>query len=244
MHQRWRFFDRTPDVNDREDPEDSRRYYKVRLHSPPSASAGRSIECLDPAAATPSNRIESRVVAVATAYRQMTDHSRDYLIRQLDTAWKLTTYHLDGLTTEECLWRPAAVGLHVHRETDGSWTADWPEQEGYDIGPPSIAWITWHIGFWWSMVVNHSFGDGSLSRTDIRWPGSANDVRSWISRLHDEWRAALSMLDAEDLRSTDRTQWPFQNRPFGDVVAWVTLELTKNAAEIGFVRFLYAARER
>ncbi|HMH81922.1 MAG TPA: hypothetical protein VK531_03565 [Gemmatimonadales bacterium] len=32
-------------------------------------------------------------------------------------------------------------------------------------------------------------------------------------------------------------------RPFGDVIAWVNVELTKNAAEIGYARFLYAATE-
>jgi len=174
----------------------------------------------------------------------MTTESHDYLIRQLDTAWKLVTHHLGGLSTEECLWRPALAGPHLRQVPDGTWAADWPEHEGYDIGPPSIAWITWHIGFWWSMVVNHSFGDGSLSREDIRWPGSATDVRSWILHLHDEWRAALGMLTADDLRSPERTRWPFQHRPFGDVVAWVNVELTKNAAEIGYARFLYAVRER
>ena len=30
---------------------------------------------------------------------------------------------------------------------------------------------------------------------------------------------------------------------FGDVVAWVNIELMKNAAEIGYARFLYAVRE-
>jgi hypothetical protein len=30
------------------------------------------------------------------------------------------------------------------------------------------------------------------------------------------------------------------DRPFGDVIAWVNVELTKNAAEIGYARFLYA----
>ena len=37
----------------------------------------------------------------------MTDEACGYLIRQFETAWKLTNVHLDGLTTEECLWRPA-----------------------------------------------------------------------------------------------------------------------------------------
>jgi hypothetical protein len=31
----------------------------------------------------------------------MTDEARGYLIRQFETAWKLTNSHLDGLFTEE-----------------------------------------------------------------------------------------------------------------------------------------------
>ena len=85
----------------------------------------------------------------------MTATGRDTLLRQFDTAWKLMSYHLDGLTTDECLWRPARKGLHVAQGADGVWRADWPEHEGYDLGPPSIAWITWHVGFWWSMALDH-----------------------------------------------------------------------------------------
>jgi hypothetical protein len=48
--------------------------------------------------------------------------------------------------------------------------------------------------------------------------------------------------DDSDLRSTQRTRWPFSDRPFGDVVAWVNVELTKSAAEIGYACFLYAVR--
>lgn len=172
----------------------------------------------------------------------MADESRGYLIRQLETAWMLTSYHLDGLTTEECLWRPAHAGLHVHQSPDGSWRADWPEHEGYDLGPPSIAWVTWHLGFWWSMVLDHSFGDGTLSREAVTWPGSADGVREWLGRLQQEWRERLEQAGDDDLRSAERTRWPFQDRPFGDVVAWANVELTKNAAELGYARFLYAVR--
>jgi hypothetical protein len=160
----------------------------------------------------------------------------NYLPRQFETAWKLTTFHLEGLTTEECLWRPAKAGLHVHRDADGKWRADWPEHERYDLGPPSIAWLTWHIGYWWSMVLC----DGALSREDVLWPGSADDVREWIGSLQKKWRARVERLTDDDLRSTERTKWPFTDRPYGDVVAWVNVELTKNAAEIGYARFLYA----
>lgn len=174
----------------------------------------------------------------------MANDARAYLMRQLETAWKLTSYHLDGLTTEECLWRPARVGLHVYRAPAGQWRADWPDREGYDIGPPSIAWLTWHVGFWWSMALDHSFGDGTLAREQLTWPGSAEGVREWIDRLHTEWQTNIERLTDDDLRSTERTRWPFRDRPFGDVIAWANVELTKNAAEIGYARFLYAVSAR
>lgn len=172
----------------------------------------------------------------------MADEALGYLIRQLETGWQLASYHLDGLTTEECLWRPAQVGLHVHRTADGTWRADWPEHEGYEIGPPSIAWVTWHFGFWWSMALDHSFGPAKLAREDVAWPGSAEAVREWLAGLQRQWRAALEPLKDDDLRSSQRTRWPFQDRPFGDIVAWANVELIKNAAELGYARFLHAVR--
>jgi hypothetical protein len=96
--------------------------------------------------------------------------------------------------------------------------------------------------FWWSMVIDHSFGGGSLVREQVFWPGTADEVRRRLTELHDEWRSKLDRLADDDLRSSHRTRWPFQDRPYGDVVAWVNIELTKNAAEIGYARFLFAVR--
>ena len=179
-----------------------------------------------------------------TGRRARAADAHGYLTRQFDTAWNLANYHLDNLATTECLWRPAREGLHVHRDADGRWRADWPDREGYDIGPPSIAWLTWHLGFWWSMVLDHSFGAGILSRESVTWPGTADEVRAWLERLQEQWRVVLEEVTDDDLRSTERTRWPFQDRPFGDVIAWVNVELTKNAAEIGYARFLYAVRSK
>jgi len=53
----------------------------------------------------------------------MVDEARGYLIRQFETAWKLTSIHLSGLATEECLWRPAHQGLHLHQAADGGGAA-------------------------------------------------------------------------------------------------------------------------
>ena len=165
------------------------------------------------------------------------------LASQLETSWRLLELHLSGLDDEELLWRPAPIGLHVHESGgDEGWVADWPEREDYDIGPASIAWVTWHIGFWWSMVFDHSFGSGSLRREDVRWPGSADATRAWLSACHDQWVDAVAGVHDDELASAGRTRWPMAGRPFGDVVAWVNVELMKNAAEIGYARFLFAAR--
>lgn len=169
------------------------------------------------------------------------DDMRAHLEDQLNTAWKLLDLHLADLSDEECLWRPAARGPHVVHDS-GTWRAEWPETEDYATGPPSIAWLTWHIGFWWSMALDHSFGDRTLRREDVTWPGSAEATRVWLTGLHDEWVSALAGLAAEELASTERTRWPFTDRPFHQLAGWLNLELMKNAAEVGYCRFLYATR--
>jgi hypothetical protein len=168
------------------------------------------------------------------------DAARDYLLRQFDIAWRLASYHLDGLTTDECLWRPAPSGPHVSQADEWTWRADWPEQEGYDLGPPSIAWITWHIGFWWSMALDHTLGEATLTREEVAWPGDADGVRQWLEGLQERWRGFLETVTDDELASSERVRWPFRDRPLGDLAAWVNVELTKNAAEIGYARFLYA----
>lgn len=208
---------------------------------------------------------------------------------QHDIAWKLTRYHLTGLTDAHLAWRPAAGvairshtgratgattataspatsletgpasdtpddgptnpmttpetgdGLHVHRTAAGHWQVDWPEHEGYDLGPPSIAWILWHLMFWQSMVLDHSFGEATLTRAQVPWPGSAQAVCETAEALTAQWRERLAALSDGDLEHTALTRWPYQGRPFRDVVAWVNLELMKSGAELGYARFLYGA---
>lgn len=169
----------------------------------------------------------------------MSSDLKSVLLRQHDMAWHLLSLHLGALTTEACLWRPGGeTGLHVHRGPDGRWRADWPEHEGYDIGPASLGWLSWHLIFWWRMVLDHSFGDGRLVKEDVLWPGSAIGVRAEVDALQARWVAAVDALSEADLASDALTRWPFTGRPFADVVAWANTELTKSAAEMGYVLFL------
>ena len=171
----------------------------------------------------------------------MSNEIADVLLRQHEIAWSLASYHLESLGTDECLWRPSTKGLHVI-VSDTGWRGEWPDHEGYDLGPPSIAWIVWHIGFWWSMTINHSFEDSSLSQESIICPCTSDGVKQWLLSFHKRWNNLLSTVSDEDLLSPARTKWPFQDRPFADVVAWVNIELTKNVSELGYARFLYATR--
>lgn len=63
---------------------------------------------------------------------------REILLRQFDIARKLLRYHLDGLSTAECLWRPAEVGLHLHAGEDGRWHGDWPQTSSPRMLPRSV----------------------------------------------------------------------------------------------------------
>lgn len=92
------------------------------------------------------------------------------------------------------------------------------------------------------MALDHSFGSATLRREDVTWPGDGDGVRSWFDNLHVRWEGELGRLTDDMLLSTERARWPLTRRPFADVIAWVNLELMKNAAEIGYARFLYAAR--
>jgi hypothetical protein len=164
------------------------------------------------------------------------------LQKQYGIAWRLASHHLADLGDEECHWRPARTGLHVRLTGDGQWLGEWPVHEGYDLGPPSIAWLLWHIGCWWSMTINHAFEDATLTMEAVRCPGTAEGARAWIQSLDARWRHLLDGLDDTALRATERSRWPIRDRPFGEVVAWLNLELMKNAAELGYARFLYATR--
>lgn len=169
--------------------------------------------------------------------------SRDVLVAQFGISWALMCYHLENLSTEECLWRPANPCLQVRNDTQGTWRPDWPETEEYTIGPPSIAWTTWHICFWWEKALAHMRNDVFLpDKDDITWPGSADGVRRAITELQESWSATVSGMSDEDFYKANPTSWPMPDSSPSNIAAWINVELMKNAAEIGLIRFLYAAR--
>ncbi|MFD3525192.1 DinB family protein [Streptomyces sp. NPDC058653] len=170
----------------------------------------------------------------------------DLLVRQLDMAWALFEYYLKDLDDRACLWEPSADCWTVRQDEGGAWTADWQVPEPDPVPSTSIAWLTWHIGFWWTTTLTHCFGEGAPPRESIPWPGSTGATTTWLTSLKDSWRTELLQLTDTDLDSKSRTA----GLPWGDdvelvhVASWLNFELTKNVAEIGLTHRAYQSSTR
>ncbi|AKL96548.1 DinB superfamily protein [Clostridium aceticum] len=170
----------------------------------------------------------------------MRDHQiKENILFQLDMCWQLYLYHIENLEETEALWTFNLSGLQVRKQEDG-WCIDWPERESYEIGPSSIAWTMWHIIYWWTTALDCNFGEGTLNKEDIPWPGSVDKAKEAIKLLRDEWVSKLNELSEEDYHLKKHAKWPLADRSFVDIALWLNGELMKNAAEIGYGRFLYA----
>lgn len=165
----------------------------------------------------------------------------DVLGRQLEIAWGLLDYHLERLTTEALLWEPAALCWTMRRVGAG-WVPDWQDTEPDPIPVPTIAWTTWHIGWWWSVALDHAAGREPRARTSVQWPGDRDAVVAWLRTLHDDWAVALERLTEADLDGAAPFPWaPDSGRTVADMAGWVNVELMKNAAELGQLRLLRTA---
>ncbi|WP_447002145.1 DinB family protein [Saccharothrix isguenensis] len=156
--------------------------------------------------------------------------THDLLRRQFDLTWALFEYHLERLTSEDHLWEPAGLVWTIR---DGA--PDWAESEPDPTPVPTIAWVSWHIGWWWSVTIDHAAGRPTRERTDVVWPGP-EFVADWLRGLRDEW---LQLLPGLDLAAP--SDFPQPGGTVGHTAAWVNAELMKNVAEIGQLRLLRAA---
>ena len=95
------------------------------------------------------------------------------------------------------------------------------------------------IIYWWSTALDYNFGNGSIKKEQITWPGSIENAKEVIESLHEKWVSKLSELSDGELLMKHNAKWPLDERNFADTALWLNAELMKNAAEIGYARFLY-----
>ncbi|WP_283135152.1 DinB family protein [Rhizohabitans arisaemae] len=166
----------------------------------------------------------------------------DLLRWQFDLTWSLFELHLEQLKPEDFLWEPGPYCWTVRRGVDGMWVPDWAETEPDPVPVPTIGWISWHIGWWWSIAIDHAQGRTPRNRVEIGWPGDGQAAIEWLRGLRSEWLAVLSRLSEADLDAVAPFPWAYDpEHSIAHMIAWVNAELMKNTAEIGQLRILRAA---
>ncbi|MDT0326935.1 DinB family protein [Nocardiopsis lambiniae] len=166
----------------------------------------------------------------------MSDARTDLLRRQFDLTWGLLEYHLDRLVPEDVLWEPAGLCWTMRPEGDG-WSPDWADTEPDPVPVPTIGWLSWHIGWWWEVTLDHLAGRVPRDREAVDWPGPEGVVARLVG-LREEWTRVLPTVD---LDAPAPFPWPEgSGMTVADTAAWVNAELMKNAAEMGQLRMLRA----
>lgn len=167
---------------------------------------------------------------------------RDLLRWQFDLTWSLFEYHLERLDEDDVLWEASALSWTVRRGDDDGWRPDWQDTEPEPVPVPTIGWLTWHIGWWWTVTIDHAEGKEPPAREAVTWPGTGAAAVEWLRGLRERWLAVLSGMADDDLDRPASFPWPDDSEmTLAHTLAWVNAELMKNAAEIGQVRLLRAA---
>lgn len=157
---------------------------------------------------------------------------------QLDVTGQLLDYHLARLAPEDFLWEPAATCWTLRRDASGAWVPDWEVPEPEPIPVPTIAWLSWHLGWWWSVACDHLRGRTPRGREEVVWPGPERAV-AWLRDIAADWSAALDGLSDADFERPAAFPWPADaGYTVAHLVAWAGAELMKNVAEIGQLRLL------
>lgn len=168
--------------------------------------------------------------------------SRSELLRwQFELTWSLFEHHLERLEPADFRWEPAPHCWTVRRNSAGEWVPDWAEPEPDPVPIPTIGWVSWHIGWWWGVTLDHARGRTPRERTEVRWPGEEAAVE-WLRSLRAEWLTVLEELTERRLDEAAPFPWPTDSgHTVAQMVGWVNAELMKNAAEIGHLRLLRTA---
>ncbi len=173
----------------------------------------------------------------------MSSTRRELLRWQFELTWSLFEYHLDRLQPAHFRWAAAGHSWTVRPDPAGRWVPDWADTEPDPVPVPTVAWLTWHIGWWWSVATDHLQGRPPRERTEVHWPGDGEATIAWLRELQAEWLTVLDRLTDVDLDAVAPFPWPHDpQHTVGHLLAWVNAELMKNVAEIGQLRLLHEAR--
>ncbi|MFK5691394.1 DinB family protein [Ornithinimicrobium sp. LYQ92] len=171
----------------------------------------------------------TRRMAVGLDGGMHNDADRRLLLqRQLSIMWSFAEEFVLGEIDEElALWEPSTNVCTVHRRQDG-WVADWPDEDNPPLPEVTIAWLLWHIEWWWSDTISRVTDGTPIAPEDHRWSGGT----AGIATAKQQWDTLLAATDLDD-----PVDWLMPDpQPLWFVASWVNVELTKNLTEINQVK--------
>ena len=144
--------------------------------------------------------------------------------------WRFATdFIIDQIDLELALWEPSTHVCTVHQAGDG-WSADWPDEDKGPLPDATIAWLLWHIEWWWTDTIAMVNGQPGVSPSAYRWSGGAGGLVA----AKQAWDQIVSDADLDAL-----VAWHMaEPQSVWFIASWVNVELTKNLAEINQLKGL------
>jgi DinB superfamily len=165
------------------------------------------------------------------------------LLAQLDTSLAMALDRMQGLSDDEFWWAPAPDAATVAPDGGGHLRPVRPPDD--EPRTRTIAWLIGHLGEMALLRADYTDGGHRLTPHDIGWPGTAREGLAFVRDGWARWRAALESLPDRELDLVGRSDFPWgldRELPILDIVWWMNRELIHHAAEVAFVRDLYATR--
>ncbi|WP_152363052.1 DinB family protein [Microlunatus speluncae] len=168
--------------------------------------------------------------------------STDPFAFQLEVTSMLLDHHLAGLSAEDLFWAPAPIHWTMHADGSGGWQPDWADTEPDPVPVPTVAWLSWHLQWWWSSTLADVQGRPAPAHSDVDWQPDPDRIRTALAALRTAWSEVLTTTSDADLDVPSGYPWPADaGRSRRDQFAWVTIEHTKNVAELGQLMMLRRA---
>lgn len=166
------------------------------------------------------------------------------LLAQFDTSVEVLQERLAGIDDHEWRWEPAPNVFTVRPYGDG-WRRDREDERDPCGTVRTIAWLAGHLAEMGLLRADYTDGSHDLTPQGLctQWPGTAEEGVAFLFDGLQRWRDTLSRMDDDDIGTVGRSQMPWgldPHLPLLDIVWWVNRELIHHAAEIAFVRDLYA----
>jgi DinB family protein len=165
------------------------------------------------------------------------------LFGRFDYIWHRLRTRLDGLTTDEYLWEPAADGWTV-RPAGDRWVVDVSREDPDPAPITTIAWRMWHIASdCLASYVTPHLGEWPLPVRDREWFGEVGPALDAMDTAYTCFRERVTGLGEDGMWTKLGPAWgPFADDTWAALVVHAQDELAHHGAEIALLRDLYRAQ--